>query len=228
MANEGGTMNITPDGLALIKNFEGFRAHAYKDAVGIWTIGFGHTSRAGEPHVLAGLTISRDEADAILERDVNTFAEGVRHSLRVPLTDEQFSALVSFAYNVGVGAFANSSVLAAVNRQDFSAVPRRLALWNKAGGRVLPGLVRRRAAEAELFARGTPQATAHPVDAPQGKPLTQSKTIWSAAAALTLALLQVWAAPQTHILATALVLGIAVAVGIIIFERMKKLKEEAL
>jgi GH24 family phage-related lysozyme (muramidase) len=104
-------MRVSEEGLALIRHFEGFRGQAYRDAVGVWTIGFGHTAMAGPPAVTPGLRISREEANAILARDVEKFAGGVRDAVKVPLSDAQFSALVSFAYNVGLGAFRSSSVL---------------------------------------------------------------------------------------------------------------------
>lgn len=106
---------------------------------------------AGPPRVIQGLKISKAEAAIILRRDVETFADGVRDALRRDVSANQFAALTSFAYNVGLGHFRSSSVLKAVNRGDFEAVPRRLQLWIKAGPRVLPGLVKRRAAEAQLF-----------------------------------------------------------------------------
>ena len=147
-------MRMTEEGLALIRRSEGFRANAYRDATGIWTIGYGHTSMAGLPEVREGLVITRAEAQKILARDVEMFAAGVAKALRVSVTDTEFSALVSFAYNVGLAGFERSSVLKAVNDGDREAVPRRLQLWVKAGGQVLPGLVKRRAAEAALFIKG--------------------------------------------------------------------------
>ncbi len=128
-------MKMTEQGLALLRHFEGFRSLAYRDAVGVWTIGYGHTSMAGPPHVKAGMQISKAEAAVILARDVDMFARGVAAAVAVPLNDAQFSALVSFAYNIGLGNFSKSSVLRAVNDNDFAAVPRRLNLWVKAGGR---------------------------------------------------------------------------------------------
>ncbi len=109
---------------------------------------------AGPPEVHPGLTITEAEAGEILARDVKRFADAVTRDVRTVLTDDQFSALVSFAYNVGPENFRKSSVLKAINARDFDAVPRRLALWVKAGGRTLPGLIARRAAEGELFAKG--------------------------------------------------------------------------
>lgn len=144
-------MQVTQDGLALIRRFEGFRANAYRCPAGVWTIGFGHTSMAGPPAVSPGMTIGEDEANRILAADVARFADEVGPLLARPVTAAQFSALVSFAYNVGTPAFRRSSVLKAVNDGQPDAVPRCLRQWVKAGGRVLPGLERRRAAEAELF-----------------------------------------------------------------------------
>lgn len=144
-------MHMTEEGLALIRRFEGFRGEAYRCPAGIWTIGYGHTSNAGPPRVGPGMTMSEAEAARILAQDVERFATGVRAALTREVSPEQFSALVSFAFNVGIGAFRSSSVLKAVNAGDFGAVPDRLALWVKAKGKTLPGLVRRRAAEGAMF-----------------------------------------------------------------------------
>ena len=177
-------MRMTDEGLRLIMEFEGFRAHAYRDPVGIWTIGYGHTSAAGHPHVHEGMHITVAQGREILRQDVNKFAAGVRKLVTTDLTDAQFSALVSFAFNVGLGGLSRSSVLKAVNARDFAAVPRRLALWVKAGGRRLPGLVRRRAAEAALFmSSSTDEAPASSAETPrplEGKPLRESTTGWAA------------------------------------------------
>jgi lysozyme len=145
-------MQMTEEGLALIRRFEGFRAEAYRCPAGVWTIGYGHTSQAGPPKVRPGMVVSEAEAREILAADAAMFAEGVRAALTREVSPEQFSALVSFAFNVGIGALRRSSVLKAVNEGRFEAVPERLRLWVKADGRRLEGLVRRREAEAELFA----------------------------------------------------------------------------
>jgi lysozyme len=144
-------MKVNENGIALICEFEGCRTQAYQDPVGVWTIGYGHTSMAGSPEVTSGLAISGEEARTILCRDLEVFSSRVRASIRTLLNDNQFSALVSFAFNVGLGNFRESSVLTAVNSGDFGSVPLRLALWVKAGGTILPGLIRRRAAEGALF-----------------------------------------------------------------------------
>jgi lysozyme len=156
----GGTMKINGAALDLIKSFEGWRSKAYRDAVGVWTIGYGHTSMAGEPQVRRGMVISEAEGEAILRRDVEKFAIGVAKAITRKVNDNQFGALVSFAYNVGLGGFRKSSVLTAVNSGQFDRVPHRLMLWNKAGGKVLPGLTRRRKAEGDLFM--SPVAAAKP------------------------------------------------------------------
>jgi len=172
-------MKINQAGLTLIKNFEGFRSNAYRDAVGIWTIGYGHTSMAGSPRVFKGQKISRQQGEDILARDVERFSQGIRPLIKVGLNENQFSALVSFAYNVGVGGFRRSSVLQRVNAGRFDAVPHRLSLWVKAGGRTLRGLVRRRAAEGELFLAGDhapTQKPQSPVEPVPGKPAYKSTT----------------------------------------------------
>lgn len=191
---------VAPAGIQLLKHFEGFRARAYRDAVGVWTIGYGHTAAAGAPRPKDGDQITEAEAQAILTRDLADFARDVEDlTPHVFLNDNQFAAMVSFAYNVGIGNFQRSSVLDAIQRNDFDAVPRRLALWVKAGGRTLPGLVKRRAAEALLFQRdyrnmrlfeqGIPLPTEHEVEAMQaarsnitpvrGKSLSESTTVWA-------------------------------------------------
>ncbi len=144
-------MQMTEEGVALIRRFEGFRANAYRCPAGVWTIGFGHTSQAGPPAVRPGMVLGEDEANRILAADVQRFADEVGPLLAREVSAAQFSALVSFAYNVGIPAFRSSSVLKAVNDGRFAEVPGRLKLWVKGGGRVLPGLERRRAAEAEMF-----------------------------------------------------------------------------
>ncbi len=172
-------MKVNSKGLALIKHYEGFRARAYRDPVGIWTIGYGHTSMAGHPQVKSGMVISKQQALDILDKDVEKFADQIRPLIKVKLNDDQFSALVSFAYNVGVGGFKRSSVLRVVNAKRFDAVPTRLALWVKAGGKTYRGLVKRRAAEASLFLsrQSFPDKVTYPKITPiDGKPMSQTTT----------------------------------------------------
>lgn len=172
-------MKTGPKGIALIKKFEGWRSKAYKDSVGVWTIGYGHTSMAGSPKVVPGMVITKEEGERILKKDLRKYEKAVQDSVRVPLSQEQFDALVSFCYNVGPGNLRKSSVLKCVNLRKFSEVPSRLMLWNKAGGRVLRGLTRRRAAEGELWSSGSREdkfASASFPDAPRGKAPLESTT----------------------------------------------------
>ena len=140
-----------PAGIALIKHFEGLRLTAYQDPVGIWTIGYGHTSMAGPPPVVEGMTITAAEAEAILKQDLDLFERGVADALTIITNDDQFSAMVSFAFNVGLGAFRNSTLLRKHNAGDFAGAADEFPRWIYADGQILPGLVRRRQAERALY-----------------------------------------------------------------------------
>jgi len=145
-------MRMSDQGIdALLKKFEGCKLKAYKDPVGIWTIGYGHTSAAGEPDVTEGLTITQAEAEAILKRDLIKYEKPVADMVKVPLSQHQFDVLVDFAYNAGVGNLKSSTLLKRVNAGDFDAVPNELMKWTKAKRKELPGLVRRRRAESEWW-----------------------------------------------------------------------------
>ncbi|GAB4068638.1 lysozyme [Ancylobacter sonchi] len=146
--------SVNEAGLALIKQWEGRRLTAYKDPVGVWTIGYGHTAAAGPPAVKRGQKISEAQAEALLRADLAQYEAAVEAAVTVPLTDNQFAALVSFCFNVGPGNFRGSTLLKKLNAGDRSAVPGELAKWNRAGGKVLAGLANRRAAEAGLWAKG--------------------------------------------------------------------------
>lgn len=139
-------MQISKAGLDLIKQFEGLYLKAYRCPAGVPTIGYGHT--AG---VAMGQTITQQQADDYLRRDVRQFERAVERLVKVPLTQGQFDALVSFAFNLGEGALAQSTLLRLLNAGDYAGAAAQFDRWNKAGGRVLPGLVRRRAAERALF-----------------------------------------------------------------------------
>lgn len=135
-------------GLALTRSFEGLRLAAYQDSAGVWTIGYGHTGTG----VHAGQRITEPEAEALLRADLAAAVECVRRAVKVTLTQGQFDALVDFCFNVGRGNFLGSTLLRSVNRGEFSNAAAQFGLWVHAGGRVIPGLVRRRAAEAAMFA----------------------------------------------------------------------------
>lgn len=145
---------ISPEGLALVKQWEGLRLTAYKDGGGVLTIGYGHTSAAGAPAVLPGMKITQARAEAILKADLAGFERCVSQAVSVVLNDNQFAALVSFTYNVGTAAFLRSTLLKKLNNGDYDAVPGELSKWVNDNGRRVQGLVNRRAAEAGLWARG--------------------------------------------------------------------------
>jgi lysozyme len=132
----------------MLKKFEGCKLKAYRCPANVLTIGFGHTSAAGAPEVTEGMTITQQQALDILHRDLSQYEQGVEKLVKVQLTQNQFDVLVDFAYNAGLGALAKSGLLRAVNAKNFDAVPDELMKWTKGGGKVLPGLVKRRQAEA--------------------------------------------------------------------------------
>lgn len=134
-------------GLALIKQFEGLRLKAYLCPAKVWTIGYGSTGA----HVRAGLTITEAEAEALLRKDLARFEAAV-DAATATASQREFDAMVSFAFNVGIQAFNRSTILQKHRAGDYGGAAAEFARWNKAGGRVLPGLSRRRAAEAALYA----------------------------------------------------------------------------
>ena len=142
-------MRTGVEGIALIKKFEGCGLKAYSDCVGVPTIGYGSTG----PHVKLGQSITRAQAELLLKLDLLRFEAAIARLVTVPLNQNQTDALISFAFNVGIGALEKSTLLRKLNDGDYNSVPSQLQRWNKAGGKVLPGLVRRRLAEGELFAR---------------------------------------------------------------------------
>jgi lysozyme len=142
-------MHMSQGGLDnLLKKFEGCKLKAYRCPAGILTIGYGHTSAAGAPEVTEGMTIAQDEAENILKNDLGKYEQPVAAMVKVDLEQNQFDVLVDFAYNAGVGALKTSTLLKKVNAGDLDVVPDELMKWTKGGGKVLPGLVRRRQAEA--------------------------------------------------------------------------------
>ena len=138
---------INEKGLNLIKEFEGLKLTAYRDVKGILTIGYGHT---GED-VVEGQKISAAQAEMLLKNDVDDAERGVTKLVRVLLTDNQYSALVSFTYNIGINALAKSTLLKYLNQGGFTEAADQLLRWNKAGGKEYAGLTRRRKAERALF-----------------------------------------------------------------------------
>jgi lysozyme len=140
-----------------VKRWEGMKLTAYPDPGSRdgtpWTIGYGHTSD-GFMKVSRGMSITVAQAEAALEYDLNEAAAKVDELVKVELSDNQFGALVSFAFNVGTGAFAKSTLLRKLNKGDYAAVPTEMARWVNNDGKPMKGLVNRRAAEAGLWAKG--------------------------------------------------------------------------
>lgn len=146
-------MKVSANGLSLIARFEGKRLTAYRDAVGVLTIGYGHTSAAGSPVVTDGMVITDAMALAILAQDVTRFETSVERVLTRTPSQNQFDAMVSLCYNVGPGNFGKSQVLADFNAGDDLGASLAFSHFSKAGGITLKGLVSRRAEEANLFTR---------------------------------------------------------------------------
>jgi lysozyme len=140
-------MSYSQSGLALTEGFESCRLAAYQDLKGVWTIGYGHTG----PDVNDGLTITQDQADALLLADVKNAEDHVNNLVTVALTQAQFDALVDFAFNCGCAAFAGSTMLKLLNQGDYSSAAAQLDLWDHASGKVVAGLLRRRQAETDEF-----------------------------------------------------------------------------
>ena len=150
-------MEIGKEGLNLIKKFEGFKAKPYLCPAGVPTIGYGNTFYlSGKKVALTDKPITEEEAEFMLQSLVDsTFSNQVESVLKVSLTQLQFDALVSFEYNLGLGNLKASTLLKKVNSMDFKGAASEFPKWNKAGGKVLPGLTARRLAEKELFEKGT-------------------------------------------------------------------------
>ena len=139
-------MKISAEGLALIKKFEGCELEAYQDAVGVWTIGYGHIKGVKE-----GMTITKQQAEEMLLEELVEYENYVLEAVNHQLDQCMFDALVSWTYNLGPSNLNASTMLKVLNAGDYDGVPEQIKRWNKAVGKVLQGLVRRREAEALLF-----------------------------------------------------------------------------
>lgn len=140
---------VTQAGLDLIKRFEGFSAKIYICPGGYPTVGYGHVVK---DRAAFQWPITQAQAERILAKDVQSAERAVLRYINVPLTDGQFAALVSFTFNLGPGALQRSTLRRKVNRQEHDEVPAEFHKWVYAKGRKLPGLIRRRAEEADLYA----------------------------------------------------------------------------
>jgi lysozyme len=150
---------LSAAGANLIKQFEGLKLTAYYDSVGVLTIGYGTTNSVLPPsqQIKPGQTITEAQAEIFLALGVNKFAPGVNNLVKFPITQGEFDSLVCFAYNVGTGNLASSTLLRKLNSGDIIGAQKEFLKWNKAGGQVLRGLTRRRLAEAVNFGSLTRQ-----------------------------------------------------------------------
>lgn len=144
-------MRVSENGINLIKQFEGCRLTAYQDSVGVWTIGYGWTQAIDGKPVAKGMVITQQKADDLLKQGVVQYENGVNSLVKVQLNQNQFDALVDFAYNLGVNALKGSTLLKKLNAGDYAGAANEFTKWNKAGGKELAGLTRRREAEKSLF-----------------------------------------------------------------------------
>ena len=141
-------MKVSQECIDLVKFFEGFESKAYLCPAGVWTIGYGRTKNVKEGDMENELQAGRD-----LLEELEEFGEQVLSVVRVSIKQHQFDALASWTYNLGVGNLQSSTLLKKLNSGDKNSVPSEMVRWNKAAGKVLAGLTRRREAEAKLWAR---------------------------------------------------------------------------
>ncbi|WP_353164164.1 lysozyme [Acinetobacter guillouiae] len=143
-------MKTSANGINLICGFEGLELKAYDDGVGVWTIGYGTTIVNGIK-VKKGDICTVEQAKSYMAQDLKKFESAVDTSVKVTITQNQFDALVSLAYNIGTGAFKSSTLLKKLNAKDYKGAAAQFDRWNRAGGKVMQGLVNRRAKERKLF-----------------------------------------------------------------------------
>ena len=139
-------METSNEGISLIQKFEGCELEAYQCSAGVWTIGYGHTK-----DVLEGMTITKEQAEQMLVDELHEYENYINEYVTVALSQNQFDALVSWVYNLGPANLKSSTMLKVLNSGEYEDVPAQIKRWNKAGGKVLEGLIRRREAEACLF-----------------------------------------------------------------------------
>ena len=144
-------MQTSEKGIALIKQFEGCKLTAYQDSVGVWTIGYGWTQPVDGKPIRSGMTIKQETAERLLKTGLVSYESDVSRLVKVVLTQGQFDALVSFTYNLGARSLSTSTLLRKLNAGDYAGAADEFLRWNKAGGKVLNGLTRRREAERALF-----------------------------------------------------------------------------
>jgi lysozyme len=144
-------MTLSDNGIKFITRWEGFSPTAYKDVAGYWTIGYGHLILPNEQQLMTA-TLTKEQAMAMKKKDAGIAEAAIRGQVLAPLNQNQFDALVSLIFNIGSGAFRDSTVKARINALDTEArITEAWQRWKNAGGKTVPGLVNRRKAETELF-----------------------------------------------------------------------------
>lgn len=149
-------MKTSAAGISAIRSFEGCVLLAYQDSGGVWTVGVGHTG----PEVKKGLMWTRAQAEAALSKDLERFEAAVTKAVTVTLTQGQFDALTSLAFNIGAAAFAGSTLVKKLNVGDVAGAACQFIAWHMDNGLVNKTLLSRRAAEMWMFARATPERSA--------------------------------------------------------------------
>ena len=139
-------MEYSLDGLHLTESFEGCRLQAYLDSVGVPTIGYGHTHG-----VTLGMTCTQEQAEQWLQQDIQVAAQAVNRMVTVALTQPEFDALVDFTFNLGTGSLQHSTLLRLLNAGNYKGAAAEFEKWDRAGGKVMAGLLRRRQAEEQMF-----------------------------------------------------------------------------
>ena len=139
-------MKISLEGLGLIKKFEGCELEAYKCAAGVWTIGYGSTKGVEE-----GDSLTQEDADKLLRHEMDEYEGYIKDMVKIDLKQNEFDSLVSWVFNLGPANLKASTMLKVINDNKLEEVPSQMKRWNKANGKVLEGLIRRREAEALLF-----------------------------------------------------------------------------
>lgn len=210
-----------------VKRWEGMKLTAYPDPGSRdgtpWTIGYGHTSD-GFMKVHRGLTITVAQAEAALEFDLNETAAAVDELVKVELSDNQFGALVSFAFNVGTAAFAKSTLLRKLNKGDYAAVPTEMAKWVNNDGKPMKGLVNRRAAEAGLWAKGEFVSSKGVNAEKSAPPIIDKETVsWGAGILATLGTVFSGTGPIQWALAAVLIVAFGVGAYFFISKRLNPL-----
>ena len=217
------TRQISPHGLAKLKQWEGLKTKAYKDAGGVWTIGYGHTATAGEPKPRAGMVITAAEAERILLKDLTQYEAAVESLVKVELNDNQFAALVSFVYNIPLVSFKKSKLLKKLNAGNYDAVPTELMKWVNVNHKKNQGLVNRRQAEGYLWMEGAYVTSKNIVPEPKKENLLFKKEtiapVISAASGLTG--FATGSGPFQWALAAIMVIGAA----LLIYWGIKRMKE---